>query len=219
MLEQWKKIRKNVMQKLLEGNWVKRTISDVGNVQLGRQKSPHHVKGIVTPYLRVANVFDAYIDTSDVSEMPFTEKEYENFVLQHGDILLNEGQSIELVGRCAMYKGLPENCCFQNTLIRFQAGHEVLNTFAFYVFQYYFYTGQFSAIALRTNSIAHLGGSRFAAMTMPVPPLEEQERIVAILSSFDARIRTEENYVLQLEQIKKGLMQYLLTGRYLLGAS
>ena len=72
------------------------------------------------PYLRVANVFDGWIDYSDVLEMDFTPTERETFSLLPNDLLLNEGQSLELVGRSSMYLGKPNRYCFQNTLVRFR---------------------------------------------------------------------------------------------------
>lgn len=45
------------------------------------------------------------------------------------------------------------------------------------------------------------------------PPLEEQQRIVTILESFDARIRAETERIKALEGLKKGLMQQLLMGQ------
>jgi type I restriction enzyme S subunit len=44
------------------------------------------------------------------------------------------------------------------------------------------------------------------------PPLSEQKKIASILSSVDAKIQKEEECKTKLEQLKKGLMQKLLTG-------
>jgi type I restriction enzyme S subunit len=46
-----------------------------------------------------------------------------------------------------------------------------------------------------------------------LPPTPEQERIVVVLDAHDARIRAEEAYRDKLKQLKKGLMDDLLTGR------
>lgn len=46
-----------------------------------------------------------------------------------------------------------------------------------------------------------------------VPPLEEQEKISDILSSVDMQIEEYENKKTKLEELKKGLMQQLLTGK------
>ena len=86
--------------------------------------------GSPRPYLRVANVFDGYIDYSDVLEMPFTDGEFRKFALQPGDILFNEGQSLELVGRNARFDGPPNKFAFQNTLVRFRAGKQITIDYA-----------------------------------------------------------------------------------------
>jgi len=46
-----------------------------------------------------------------------------------------------------------------------------------------------------------------------VPPLDEQIRIVKILEKIDQKIRTEERVKRNLKELKKGLMQDLLTGK------
>lgn len=48
---------------------------------------------------------------------------------------------------------------------------------------------------------------------MPLPPLKEQEMIIYILSSVDEKIKKEQDYKSQLQLLKKGLMQVLLTGK------
>jgi type I restriction enzyme S subunit len=48
---------------------------------------------------------------------------------------------------------------------------------------------------------------------IPLPPLPEQKQIAAILSSVDDEIEKESNSKKELEAVKKGLMQMLLTGK------
>lgn len=167
-------------------------VAATGEVQGGRQRSPHMIEGRVVPYLRVANVFDGYIDFSDINEMPFKQREIETFRLKPGDILLNEGQSLELVGRCAMYSDGPEDCCYQNTLIRYRAGPQTDANFAIQLFRYCQAIGIFARIAVKTNSIAHLGVSRFAELELPFPPLPEQRKIAEILRTWDEAIEKLE---------------------------
>jgi type I restriction enzyme S subunit len=67
-----------------------------GDIQLGQQKHPKYDSGSnVRPYLRVDNVRDGWIDTSNVLRMHFPENELGKFELNPGDILLNEGQTRE----------------------------------------------------------------------------------------------------------------------------
>jgi type I restriction enzyme S subunit len=158
-------------------------MSQAGHVLMGRQLSPKYKTGKnPRKYLRVANVFDGYIDTTDVNEMDFTEEEFATFKLRDGDVLLNEGQSRELVGRSAIFRDNIPDCCFQNTLIRFRPNAGVLPEFAHYYFQYCQYTSRFIQLSKQTTSIAHLGAQRFADMKFPLVPIDVQKEIVDVIS-------------------------------------
>jgi type I restriction enzyme S subunit len=110
----------------LPKGWAWARIEDVGSVQLGRQRAPqHHAGQHMRPYLRVANVFEDRVDLSDVKEMNFTPDEFEVYRLRDGDVLLNEGQTPDLLGRPAIWRDQIPGCCFQNTLIRFRAKEPV----------------------------------------------------------------------------------------------
>jgi len=106
----------------LPDTWAWCAVHEAGDVQLGRQRAPqHHTGAHMRPYLRVANVLEDRLDLSDVKLMNFTPEEFETFALKAGDVLLNEGQAPDLLGRPAMYRGEIEGCCFQKTLLRFRA--------------------------------------------------------------------------------------------------
>lgn len=171
----------------LPPGWRWSRVDRAGEVTLGRQRSPQHERGQhMRPYLRVANVYEDRIDTSDVLRMNFEPAEAAIYELKDGDILLNEGQSPELVGRPAIYRGEVPGACFQNTLIRFRAAEGVLPDYALLVFRHYMHSGVFRRIARWSTNIAHLGLERFRALPFPVPLLEEQVAIVA-----EARTRLE----------------------------
>ena len=174
---------------LVPDSWAWSRVDQAGFVQLGRQRSPQHHSGDhMRPYLRVANVYENRIDTRDVMEMNFTPAEAERFSLSFGDILLNEGQSRELVGRPAMFHGEVSGACFQNTLIRFKAQTFVDPRYALSLFRYYFHAGNFQNVCKWTTNIAHLGAERFASMPFPLAPLPEQKRIADKLDALLARV-------------------------------
>ena len=183
----------SIPRESIPANWSICRVEDVGTVQLGRQRSPKDHNGPhMRPYLRAANVFEDRIDTSDVKEMNFTPEEFENFRLREGDILLNEGQSLELVGRPAMFRGEVADCCFQNTLVRFVPASVLDGRFALKLFQHYMRNGRFQKIARWTTNIAHLGASRFAELEIPLPPLAEQKRIVAKIEELFSELEAGE---------------------------
>jgi type I restriction enzyme S subunit len=167
------------------------------------------------PYLRTKNVFDGRIDIDDVLTMPMTDEQFVHFGVRMGDVLLNEGQSLELVGRCAMYQEeYPEPCAIQNQLIRFRARPGVSGLFASYLFRYCQQTGVFARIALQTTSIAHLGGSRFGRLLLAWPKSEaEQRNIAEALSNVDALLGALDRLIAKKRDLKQAAMQQLLTGQ------
>ena len=183
---------------MIPTDWRVVRIRQAGNVEAGRQRSPR-ARGNLHSYLRVANVYDGYIDTNSLLSMPFSDAEYARYRLVHGDLLLNEGQSKDLVGRCAQYLGDPDSCCFQNTLVRFRAGDRIAARFAFWVFRHYFYTGVFSKIARQTTSVAHLGVNRFANLRLALPSLSEQAAISENIETVETRESLERSRLDQLQ--------------------
>jgi hypothetical protein len=163
----------------LPAHWIWVRVDEIAEVQLGRMRSPKYAQGPnMRPYLRVANVHEDRIDTSDILSMNFTPEEYDVYHLQIGDVLLNDGQSPELVGRPAMYRGEVPGACFQNHILRFRSTGRVDPDFALLVFRSYLHSGKFQAVARWTTNIATLSATRFSAMPFPLPPLDVQREIV-----------------------------------------
>lgn len=169
-------------------DWQATTADQAGTIDLGRARHPDwHDGPKMRPYLRVANVFEDRVDTTSLMEMDFSEG-FGKYRLLPGDILLNEGQSPHLVGRPAMYKGIPEGVAFTNSLLRFRAGDHVLPGWALLVFRRHLHAGRFMREVRITTNIAHLSTSRLKAVEFPVPSLDEQRRLVAETKGRLARI-------------------------------
>jgi type I restriction enzyme S subunit len=187
-------------------SWTICKIKDAGKIQLGRQRSPKFHSGEnMLPYLRVQNVFEDRLDLSDVMSMDFPGEDFERYQLHPGDILLNEGQSPEYLGRPAMYRGELPGACFTNTLIRFQAYSHVKAEYALMVFRSHMHSGRYITEGTITTNIAHLGAGRFSEVEFPLPPQEEQTEIVrrveilfAFADRLDARLATARRQVGQL---------------------
>ncbi len=97
-------------------DWEAKRCEEMGSVVAGKALNATG-PGKKRPYLRTKNVFDGRIDLEDVLYMPFTDSEFERYRLRFGDVLLNEGQSLELVGRCSMYRDeYLGPCAIQNQL-------------------------------------------------------------------------------------------------------
>jgi len=167
--------------------WAWTTCEVAGDVKQGRQRAPaHHAGDHMRPYLRVANVMEGRLDLRDVKTMNFTPLEYESYQLLPGDVLLNEGQSPELLGRPAIFNGEIAGACFQNTLLRFRPSPQVRSDYALVVFRRYMHAERFIRESRITTNLAHLTLGRFRAVEFPVPPIAEQAEIARRVSVAEA---------------------------------
>lgn len=199
-------------------NWRIATVADAGTVDLGRQRHPDwHTGQYMKPYLRVANVFEDEIDTSDLMEMNFPPEVFERFLLREGDILLNEGQSPEFLGRPAMYRGVPGNVAFTNSLLRFRSSSDVDPEWALLVFRRHMHAGRFIKEVRITTNIAHLSAGRFKAIEFPIAPLPEQRRIVSAVRdqlTEIAKMRDDLHHAcVQATALRQSLLRQAFSGR------
>ena len=199
---------------LIPCDWLVRPVGLMGEVVTGKALAVN-APGEQRPYLRTKNVFDGRIDIDDVLKMPMTDAQFQQFMLKKGDVLLNEGQSLELVGRCALYQDeYPAPCAIQNQLLRFRARQGVSGIFASHLFRHCQQTGVFARIALQTTSIAHLGGKRFEQLLLQWPSTEDEQRAIATaLSDVDALLGGLDRLIAKKRHLKQAAMQQLLTGQ------
>lgn len=193
-----------------DGEWEVKRVDERGEVLAGKALAVN-APGKLRPYLRTKNVLDGAIDLSDVLSMPMTDAEFSRFEILDGDVLLNEGQSLELVGRASIYRGeFGERCAIQNQLLRFRAYPSTCPEFAAQAFRKCQKNGTFANIATKTTSVAHLGSSRFSSLGLAWPSsLAEQHCIADCLGGLDALITAETQKLESLKRHKRGLMQQL----------
>ncbi len=195
----------------LPNSWIWVKNEQVGSIQLGRQRAPKYHNGPnMRPYLRVQNVFEDKIDLNDVMEMEFSESDYEKYVLKYNDILLNEGQSPELLGRPAIYRNEMPGVCFTNTLIRFQGSSGLLPGYALLVYRYFMHSGRFTKAGTITTNIGHLSAGRFSQIEFPLCSTAEQKEIIgATDEKFISISRVAKEIDLQLIKAEKSKQSIL----------
>lgn len=187
--------------------WELRPLTDIADVRLGRQRSPKNHSGTqMRPYLRAANVDWSGLKLDDVNQMNFTDEEMQTYRLEPGDIVLGEASgSPGEVGKPALWAGQIDNCAFQNTLIRVRSrGPEPR-----YLLHYFRYLAQSGAFASESRGVGihHIGRTKLASWPVPVPPIEEQRRIVDLLddhlSRLDAAERNLESVLRRLGSLER----------------
>lgn len=185
-------------------------LSDVATVSGGLTKNANRDKlPLRMPYLRVANVFFASVDVSEMLDIGLTEEEYKKTVLHYEDLLFVEGNgSPDQIGRVAIWRNEIEPCVHQNHLIkaRFDKG-QVIPTFAMYYFMSTMGREQIKAKAVSTSGLYTLSVSKISDLMLPVPPLDLQNRFATLVEQTDKSKLVVQQALEKLETLKKSLMQ------------
>ena len=146
--------------------------------------------------------------------MDFDESDFKTYRLRHGDILLNEGQSTELVGRPAMWREELPNAAFRIRWFAFGPTQKQWNrTTPLEVFLYYLRTGQFAKISSKTSSVAHSGASRFAADDYPAAAIETSNDSMHRETTYPLLARKTSTRVREASQLFGSLTPAGISGR------
>ena len=171
-------------------------------------------------YLRVANVQDGFIDTSDMKKIRILQTELDRYRLLAGDVLMTEGGDFDKLGRGAVWDGSIDPCLHQNHIFRVRCDPCVLLP-EFLAMYSASPAGRrhFVLISKQTTNLASINMTQLKAFPVPIPPLQDQLRIVTAASAQENEIRSESAVLRKLRLLKRGLMDDLLTGRVRVGAS
>ena len=143
--------------------------------RLGKMLDKAKNKGEWKRYLRNTNVQWQKIDLSDLKEMRLEETELEEYSLRTGDLLICEGG---VPGRCAIWSHSEEDIYFQKALHRARAFSGVMPEYLEICLTVDAHNESLSNL-FTGATIKHLPGDKLAKYVIPLPPTNEQHRIVA----------------------------------------
>ena len=192
-------------------SWKVEPVEALFSLQLGKMLSPAAKSGVGSaPYLRNENVQWGSFRLESLYEMDFDEDERSKFSLHDGDIVMCEGGE---VGRCAIWRGQVSGCYFQKALHRLRplSPLSVLPEFMYAFVEHHFRGTASPFVDSGQTTFAHLTREKLARIPVAVPPLPEQRKIAAILSSVDEAIQATQAVIDQTRRVKEGLLQDLLT--------
>jgi type I restriction enzyme S subunit len=153
----------------------------VFDVAGGIQKTPlRDPKDHAFPYLGVGNVHRGRIDLTTVKMFELQEGELERRRLEPGDLLIIEGNgSLSEIGRCAQWNGEIKDCVHQNHVIRCRPLDAAISAFVLCFMNSASGVQIMQRLAITTSGLYSLSVGKIRQITVPVPPLAEQHRIVA----------------------------------------
>jgi type I restriction enzyme, S subunit len=133
-----------------------------------------------------------------VTKVPADSKKIASYGVKLGDVLFNQTNSRDLVGKTAFFPGHPAPVVFSNHFLRLRPRSERLDgAYLSRYLQALYLTGYFGKKCNAWVNQATFGKDDLLALQMPLPPLDEQRRIAAILDKADS-IRRKRRQALAL---------------------
>ena len=156
----------------LPKGWCFSTIGDLFQHNTGKALNGRERNGDGLRYITTSNLYWDRFDLTEVRTMPFTEVEKEKCRATKGDLLVCEGGDI---GRAAIWP-YDYDVMIQNHIHRLRPKTNLSVRFFYYIFLLYKQQG---LIGGKGIAILGLSSRELDRMVVPVPPVEEQHRIVA----------------------------------------
>lgn len=185
--------------------WERRTIAELAEHSLGKMLDKAKNRGELRPYLRNLNVRWFGFNLADLQTMRFLVGEEARYTVRKGDLVVCEGG---YPGRAAIWEQ-DEPIYFQKALHRVRF-HEPFH--ARWCLYYLLHQDAFGELrrCFSGTGIQHLTGEALAGFTLPLPPLSEQHRIVALLDEAFAGIaKARENTERNLENAREVFDSFL----------
>jgi type I restriction enzyme S subunit len=198
----------------LPKGWSTSTIHEIAkNIQYGYTESSS--KNIVGPkFLRITDIQEKKVNWKDVPYCKISETEIANYLLQDGDLLF--ARTGATVGKSYLIKGSIPTAIFASYLIRLRFPKEIIDNFVWYYFQSPLYWTQIVNNQVGTGQ-PNVNGTILGKVTISIPPLPEQHRIVAkieeLFSSLDKGIESLKKAQQQLKVYRQAVLKYAFEGR------
>lgn len=188
----------------MKNNWEVKKLKDIADYSIGLTYSPKDVSDEGVIVLRSSNIQNGKLDMKDIVRV--NKKVKDSLFVRDGDILMcSRNGSKRLVGKTATIENLDEKMTFGTfmTIIR-----SPFNQFL----SWFFITDNFKEqIGGGENTmINQVTKYMLDEVEVPIPPLAEQQRIVAILDEAFAHIgRAKENAEKNLQNARELFDSYL----------
>jgi type I restriction enzyme S subunit len=192
--------------------WVVTTLSEiVSEVQPGFACGTNNRGGDGVAHLRPMNVStEGKIDLSDVKYIPAETVDSSRKQLKRGDVLFNNTNSTELVGKTAVYDD-DEPRAFSNHMTRVRVREGVLNPRYCAAFLHHCWSqGYFQGICNQHVSQSSVSRARLLDTPVGLPPFAEQERIVAKVEALLERVNKARQRLDRVPEILKQFRQSVL---------
>jgi len=165
--------------------------------------------------LRITDIQDNVVNWNTVPYTDYPESKSENYILQAGDILF--ARTGATVGKSYLVDdAVPENAIYASYLIKVRVSNMIIPQYVKYFFESGFYWEQ-----IANNSVGvgqpNVNGSSLGNLWVPIPPIQEQRRIVDKLVSWCLMIDkisvNQEFMTQQIEELRNHILNLAISGK------
>ena len=173
-------------------SWQWSTLSEIAAIKGGLTKGKKRKETdqlYTVPYLRVANVQRGFLDLREIRYIQATETELSQLKLVSGDVLFTEGGDRDKLGRGWIWSEEIEECIHQNHVFRARLYLQELPPKLISLYSNSFGQRYFLGAGKQTTNLASINLTKLSNLPIPLPPLNEQRRIVAKIEALTAHSR------------------------------
>lgn len=190
-----------------------KTLAEISIIsgEYGSNVSAMEYDAALPRYVRITDITEnGKLDQNSFAS-PKNEISIDKYLLQYGDILF--ARTGATVGKTYLYEESDGNCIYAGYCIRFRLNTKIVNPE--YIFRYT-QTSKYLKwvdIVKRGGAQPNINSKQYGSITIPIPPMKLQNKFVEIVKQVDKQKILLEQQKQNYENLKKGLMQKLLTGK------
>ena len=204
------------LPKLPKG-WTWATVEQLSTkIQYGSSKKTDADSNGV-PVLRMGNIVDGKIVLNNLKYLPKEHNEFPELLLNKGDLLFNRTNSRELVGKTAVYTGIPNPCSFASYLIRVRFHPSIDSMIAAYYINSVYGKDWILSVVSQQAGQANINGTKLKLLAVPMPPEKEQqvlvEEVERHLFAADEVEKTITAELKRAEQLRQSILKKAFSGK------
>jgi type I restriction enzyme S subunit len=227
IIDKTEEMKKGLMQKLLTKGightkfkktelgeipmeWEIRQLKQIAkNIQYGYTTSSKQDK-VGPKFLRITDIQNGNVDWNSVPYCECNDGEFKKYQLKTGDIVF--ARTGATTGKSYIIKSPPDSI-FASYLIKVRINDDYSKEFIHFFFQTNDYWKQIKS-NVAGSSQGGVNATKLSNLKISIPnTYDEQKQIASILSKVDEHIQDNKKELKHLKELKKGLMQDLLTGK------
>ena len=194
----------------IPSKWVWCNLGMLFSHNTGKALNASKTDGVSLTYITTSNVYWNSFELDNLKIMPFTDSEIEKCTVKKGDLLVCEGGDI---GRAAIWQ-FENEIRIQNHLHRLRPYDRIYTKFYYYIMYLYKANGRINGNGI---GLQGLSSNALHNIIVPVPPVEEQKRIVdnidSVLSLIEQIESHKQSLSSQIDNIKSKILDLAIHGK------